>query len=80
MTDVSSLELRDNTAAVLRRVEAGEVIRANLDRHPVADLVLLSRLQRTSGAAMAEVLGEAPADRALLEDLGAVRGATVQSG
>jgi prevent-host-death family protein len=69
MADVSSRDLRNHTADVLRRVEAGERIRINLNRRPVAELVPLGRPQWTSGASIERVLREAPADRGLLDDL-----------
>jgi prevent-host-death family protein len=36
--DVSVRELRNHTAEVLRRVEAGEHLRVTVDRRPVAEL------------------------------------------
>jgi len=39
--DVSVRELRNHTAAVLRRVEAGERLRVTVDRRPVAELAPL---------------------------------------
>jgi prevent-host-death family protein len=39
--EVSVRELRNHTAEVLRRVEAGERIRVTVDRRPVAELVPL---------------------------------------
>jgi prevent-host-death family protein len=39
--DVSVRELRNHTADVLRRVEAGERLRVTVDRRPVAELVPL---------------------------------------
>jgi len=41
MSDVSVRELRNHTADVLRRVEAGERLRITVDRRPVAELVPL---------------------------------------
>jgi prevent-host-death family protein len=38
-TDVPQRELRNNTAALLRRVEAGEELRITVHGHPVAKLV-----------------------------------------
>jgi prevent-host-death family protein len=73
MSDVSSRELRNHMAEVLRRVEAGERLRVNVNRRPVAELVPLGRPRWVSGPAMERVLNEAPADRALLDDLAAVR-------
>jgi prevent-host-death family protein len=39
--DVSVRELRNRTAEVLRRVEAGERVRVTVDRRPVAELAPL---------------------------------------
>jgi prevent-host-death family protein len=39
--DVSVRQLRNHTADVLRRVEAGERVRITVDRRPVAELVPL---------------------------------------
>jgi prevent-host-death family protein len=39
--DVSVRDLRNHTAAVLRRVEAGERLRITVDRRPVAELAPL---------------------------------------
>jgi prevent-host-death family protein len=79
MADVSSRELRNRTADVLRRVEAGERVRISVNRRPVAELVPLDRPRWASGAAVERVLREAPADAALLEDLAAIRGQSVES-
>jgi prevent-host-death family protein len=38
VSDVSVRELRNHTAEVLRRVEAGEHLRVTVDRRPVAEL------------------------------------------
>jgi prevent-host-death family protein len=78
MSDVSSRDLRNNTADILRRVEAGERLRINVNRRPVAELVPLGRQQWASGAAMERVLREAPADAGLLDDLAALREQTVE--
>jgi prevent-host-death family protein len=40
--DVSVRELRNHTAEVLRRVEAGERLRVTVDRRPVAQLTPLA--------------------------------------
>ena len=40
--DVSVRELRNHTAEVLRRVEAGERLRVTVDRRPVAELTPLA--------------------------------------
>ena len=63
----------------LRRVEAGERLRITVNRRPVAELVPLDRPRWTNGAAIQRILGEAPADPALLDDLAAIRGQVVDS-
>jgi prevent-host-death family protein len=77
MGDVSSRDLRNHTADVLRRVESGERLRINVNRRPVAELVPLGRPQWTSGAAIERVLREARADSVLLDDLAVIREQTV---
>ena len=72
--DVSSRELRNRTAEVLRRVEAGERVRITVNRRPVAELGPLGRPVWVSGAAITRILRESPADEALLDELAAVRG------
>jgi prevent-host-death family protein len=76
--DVSSRDLRNHTADLLRRVEAGERLRINVSRRPVAELVPLGRPQWTDGAAIERVLREARADRRLLNDLAVIREQTVE--
>ncbi len=77
MADVSSRDLRNHTADVLKRVEAGERLRISVNRRPVAELVPLDRPRWASGAAIERVIQEASADAALLEDLEAIRGQMV---
>jgi prevent-host-death family protein len=79
MDDVSARDLRNQTASVLRRVEAGERLRVNVNRRPVAELVPLGRPQWVSGAAMAHAINEAPADPDLLSDLASVREQTIDA-
>lgn len=79
VADVSSRDLRNRTAEVLRRVEAGERVRISVNRRPVAELVPLERPRWASGAAIERVLAEAPADAGLLDDLAAIRGQTVKA-
>lgn len=69
MADVSSRDLRNHTAEVLRRVESGERLRVNVNRRPVAELVPLGRPAWMSGAEVESILREAPADPGLLDDL-----------
>ena len=78
MSDVSSRELRNHTADVLRRVEAGERVRVSVNRRPVAELVPLDRPRWSSVAAMERIRREARADEALLDDLAAVRGQVIE--
>jgi prevent-host-death family protein len=78
MGDVSSRDLRNRTAEVLRRVESGERVRISVNRRPVAELVPLDRPRWTSGAAMERILREARADGALLDDLAPVRGQLIE--
>ena len=75
---MSSRDLRNHTAEVLRRVEAGERVRVNVNRRPVAELVPLGRPVWTSGAAVERILREAPADPGLLDDLAAIRGEAIE--
>jgi len=42
-TEVPQRQLRNETAALLRRVEAGEHLRITVHGHPVADLVPVQR-------------------------------------
>jgi prevent-host-death family protein len=67
--DVSVRELRNHTAEVLRRVEAGERLRVTVDRRPVAELAPLPR--RDVWVPRQRVLdGLVQADAGLREDLG----------
>jgi prevent-host-death family protein len=78
MADVSARDLRNHTAEVLRRVEAGERLRINVNRRPVADLVPLTRPVWSTGPAMERVIREAAADSGLLRDLAPLRQQTVE--
>jgi prevent-host-death family protein len=78
VSEVSARDLRNHTAAVLRRAEAGERLRVTVSRRPVAQLGPLERAAWVSGAAMERVLREAPADAGLLEDLASLREQTVE--
>ena len=79
MSDVSSRDLRNHTADVLRRVEAGERVRISVNRRPVAELVPLDRPRWTSGAKMERILRESQADEGLLDDLAAIRGQVIET-
>lgn len=78
VADVSSRELRNHTAEVLRRVEAGERVRISVNRRPVAELVPLGRAQWAGGAAVERVLRDASADPGLRDELAAIRGQVVE--
>jgi len=78
VSEISARDLRNHTAAVLRRVEAGERLQVTVSRRPVAELAPLGRHCWVSGAALERVLRDAPADPALLDDLAAVRGQTIE--
>jgi prevent-host-death family protein len=78
MADVSSRDLRNHTADLLRRVESGERLRINVNRRPVAELVPLDRPRWVSGSAMEGVLRDAPADPGLLDDLAGIRSQVVE--
>jgi prevent-host-death family protein len=78
MAEVSARDLRNHTAAILRRVEAGERLRVTVSRRPVAELAPLGRQSWIPGAALERVLREAPADRHLLEDLAPLREQTIE--
>jgi prevent-host-death family protein len=56
MSAIPARDLRNRTAEVLRRVEAGEEIEVFKDNRPVAKLVPLSRRRRWLPAS--EVIGE----------------------
>jgi len=78
ISNVSSRDLCNHTADVLRRVEAGERVRISVNRRPVAELVPLERPRWTSGAAMERILRDSRADEALLYDLAAIRGQVIE--
>jgi prevent-host-death family protein len=78
VSDVSARDLRNHTAAVLRRAEAGERLRVTVSRRPVAQLGPLDRAAWVSGPAIERLLREAPADAALLEDLRPLREQTIE--
>jgi prevent-host-death family protein len=68
--DVSVRELRNHTADVLRRVEAGERLRVTVDRRPVAELIPLpSRATWVPRRRVVEGLTQA--DAGLREELAA---------
>ncbi len=67
---VSVRELRNQTSAVLRRVEAGERLRVTVDRRPVAELIPLPRRAGWVPAHAAwSIIDGAQADPALAKEL-----------
>lgn len=78
MTDVPSRDLRNDTAGVLRRAQAGEDITITVKGRPVATLsaVRPTRRRWLSGSEFLERLPGAQADPGLREDLAALAGDT----
>ena len=76
--EVASRELRNNTAALLRRVQAGEEIVITTRGRPVAALVALTEESRRwlSRAELSRRLEHARADAGLREDLERLAGET----
>jgi len=77
--DVSARDLRNHTAAVLRRAEAGERLRVTVNRRPVVEIVPLGRTAWVSGAEAERVLRDARLDARFLDDLAVLREQTVQT-
>jgi prevent-host-death family protein len=76
--EIPQRELRNDVAAVLREVEAGEAVRVTVRGRPVADLVPLSKgLDHLSPAEVRRIVREAPLDERFAADVEAVAGATV---
>jgi prevent-host-death family protein len=73
MSDVSSRDLRNRTAEVLRRVEAGEHLRVTVNRRAVAELIPLTRPVWTLGASWQRLLVEGRADGDVMRDLARIR-------
>jgi prevent-host-death family protein len=78
MADVSSRDLRNRTAEVLRRVEAGERVQISVNRRPVAELVPLGRPLWMSGATAERIVREAAADPDLMSDLRPLREQSIE--
>lgn len=75
--EVSVRELRNQTAQVLRRVEAGERLTVTVDRRPVAELVPLPT--RATWVPRERVLASlVQADSGLTDELNAVLGDTIE--
>lgn len=81
MSDVASRELRNDTAGVLRRVQAGEDITITVKGRPVAHLTAVAPHRRrwlTKGELLAR-LSRAQADPGLHDDLAALAGDTTDN-
>lgn len=78
MTEIASRELRNDTAGVLRRVEAGESLTVTSNGRAVARLVPLPRSRRSgmSRAELIDAVRHAQADPGLREDLRELAGET----
>jgi prevent-host-death family protein len=78
MREIPQRELRNNVAAVLREVEAGERLRVTVRGRPVADLVpITSRKRGFSPEEVANVVTEAPLDPGFAADVDRAAGATI---
>lgn len=79
--DASARDLRNHTREVLERVRRGEPVRITVNGTAVAELrPVETRPHWVSGASMAAVLRDAPADTRLLEDLRPLREQVVEPG
>jgi len=78
MAEIAARELRNRTADVLRRVEAGEPVTITSRGRPVAQLtpVRTERRRPISRAELTRRLGRAQADPGLREDLALLAGDT----
>ncbi len=77
MSTVASRELRNDTAAVLRRVQAGEEVTITVNGRPVAQLTGLRPSRRwLPRAELVTRLRRAPADPGLRVDLARLAGDT----
>ncbi|HEX4805852.1 MAG TPA: hypothetical protein VFU94_08125 [Conexibacter sp.] len=78
--EVSVRALRNDTAAVVAAVRAGELLTLTVNREPVADIV--PHVERRSpwvpASELRRILRDAPADARLLDDLADVRHALVE--
>ena len=80
MKTITQRELRNHVGRVLRQVEAGECMRITAGGRPVADLVPIVSVRRTS-VPRNEVLrlrARAPLDRKFSRDIEGATGATIE--
>jgi len=80
MNEVAARELRNRTADVLRRVEAGEQVTITSRGRPVAELIPIRAVRRRPipRAELARRLGVAQADPGLREELRVLAGDTTE--
>jgi prevent-host-death family protein len=78
MSEVASRDLRNDTAGVLRRAEAGEVITITVKGKPVAQLTAARPARRRwlAGAELAQRLRRVQADPGLRRELAGLAGDT----
>ena len=78
MTEIAARELRNRTADVLRRVEAGEQVTITSRGRPVAELIPVRAVRRRpiARAELTRRLGRTQADSGLREDLAVLAGDT----
>jgi prevent-host-death family protein len=78
MADIAARELRNHTADVLRRVEAGEQVTITSRGRPVAELTPVRPVRRTpiARAELTRRLSRTQADSGLREDLASLAGDT----
>ena len=78
MSEIAARELRNHTADVLRRVQAGEQVTITSRGRPVAELTPVREVRRRpiARAELAMRLGRAQADPGLRQDLAALAGET----
>jgi len=77
-TTVSVRDLRNRTAEVVRRVEAGETLSLTVNRRPVADIVPHEpRAPWAPSAVVRSIATQTPSDRGLLDDLEDALGQTI---
>ncbi len=78
MTEIAARELRNSTADVLRRVEAGEPVTITSRGRPVAELIPVRSTRRRpiARAELVRRLAGSQADPRLRDDLAALAGDT----
>lgn len=78
MGEIATRELRNHTAEVIRRVEAGEEVTITSRGRPVAELIGVRAVRRRpiARAELVRRLGAAQADPGLRDDLALLAGET----